>query len=264
MRAGGTAVAQSMLYSPTMIKLDLHYTDPRLVDLYDIENPHGPDFDFFLQLAINLNARRILDLGCGTGLFTRQLATDGRQVIGVDPSPAMLAYARRQPAAERVQWLEGDSRVLGTPNADLALMTSHVAQVFLDDAEWADTLQHIRHALRSGGHLAFDSRNPNYRGWEKWNRGESFVRYPSPHGIMETWVEVVGVENGRVTFEGHNVFTATGETMVVRSELRFRSQAEIADSLRSAGFTIENVYGSWDRGPFLSTSPEMIFVAQRS
>lgn len=28
------------------LELDLHYTDPRLVDLYDIENEWGPDNDF--------------------------------------------------------------------------------------------------------------------------------------------------------------------------------------------------------------------------
>ena len=69
-----------------MTKLDLHYVDPRLVDLYDIENPHGPDTDFFIRLAADLKAQRILDLGCGTGLLTSQLAVDGRTVIGVDPS----------------------------------------------------------------------------------------------------------------------------------------------------------------------------------
>ncbi|GEM_PF-2516574 len=115
-----------------MIKLDEHYVDPRLVELYDIENPRGADADFYLDLAAELDAHRILELGCGTGLLTRELATPGRQVVGVDPSPAMLAFARRQPGAGRVQWVEGDARALGTPEADLLVMTGNVAQVFLD------------------------------------------------------------------------------------------------------------------------------------
>ena len=44
-------------------------------------------------------------------------------VVGVDPAPAMLAYARQQPGAERVRWVEGDSSALGQPEADLVLMT---------------------------------------------------------------------------------------------------------------------------------------------
>ena len=130
-----------------MTKLDLHYVNPRLVDLYDIENPRGADTDFYIQLAAELDAHHILDLGCGTGLFTRELAIGGRQVVGVDPASAMLAYARRQPGAERVQWVEGDSKVLGTPQADLLIMTSHVAQVFLDDAAWdAHATRHLPRA----------------------------------------------------------------------------------------------------------------------
>ena len=112
----------------------------------------------------------ILDLGCGTGLLTRELATTGRHVVGVDPSPAMLAVARRHPDARGVQWVEGDARALGTPSADLLIMTGNVAQVFLDDDEWRATLAAIHAALRPGGYLAFESRNPDDRAWERWNQ----------------------------------------------------------------------------------------------
>src|SRR5215213_7073939 len=142
------------------MQLDLHYVDPRLVDLYDTDNPRGADTDFYVRLAADLDARQILDLGCGTGLLTRELAVDGRRVVGVDPAPAMLAYARRHPGADRVQWVEGDASALGTSSADLVVMTGNVAQVFLDDDAWATTLRAIHAALRSGGHLAFESRNP--------------------------------------------------------------------------------------------------------
>lgn len=246
-----------------MTQLDLHYTDPRLVDLYDIENPPGPDFDFYLQLAEELQAQRIVDLGCGTGLLTRQLAVGSRDVTGVDPAAAMLAYARRQPGAERVTWVEGDSQTLGSPAADLVLMTSNVAQVFLDAAAWAATLRHIHTALRPGGHLAFESRNPADRGWERWNPATTLARLETPHGPVETWLEVVGEENGRVHFQGHNIFINTGEDVVVASTLRFRHHAEISASLREAGFIVAQVYGSWEKRPFEKTSGMMIFVARR-
>jgi len=246
------------------MQLDRHYVDPRLVDLYDIENTRGADTDFYVRLAADLDARTILDLGCGTGLLTRELAVDGRLVVGVDPAPAMLAYARRQPGADRVQWVEGDSGALGAPAADLVIMTGNVAQVFLDDAEWAATLRNIYAALRSGGHLAFESRNPDDRAWERWNREATYKRFDSPHGPMECWLELVSVGNSRVRFEGHNVFSATGEVVVASSELRFRSLAELTDSLINSGFTIEHVYGDWQRGPVVSTSRVMVFIARRN
>jgi len=245
------------------MRLEEHYVDPRLVALYDIENSCRADTDFYLGLAAELDAHRILDLGCGTGLLTRELATPGRQVVGVDPAPAMLAVARRQPGAERVRWVEGDARALETHEADLLVMTGNVAQVFLDDADWRTTLAAIHAALRSGGYLAFESRNPDDRAWERWNRAATYEQFDSPNGPMKSWLELVRVGDGRVSFEGHNIFLSTGEVVVAKSELRFRSLEELTDTLTDAGFTVEHVYGDWKKGPLLSTSRVMIFVARR-
>lgn len=63
--------------------------------------------------------------------------------------------------------MEGDSHVLEKHEADLAIMIGNVAQIFLDDAEWAATLHNLHAALRPGGYLAFESRNPPTRAWEE-------------------------------------------------------------------------------------------------
>jgi SAM-dependent methyltransferase len=253
-----------------MVKLDLHYVDTRLVELYDHDNPRGADTDFYLGLATDLDAHRIIDLGCGTGLLTRELAVvDGRYVIGVDPAPAMLAVARRGPGAERVQWVEGDAGTLETiepesAEADLVVMTGNVAQVFLDDADWATTLRALHAALRPGGHLAFESRHPDDCAWERWTREATYERIDSPYGPMECWLDVVSVGNGQVGIDGYNVFTASGEVVIASSELRFRSQAELTESLLTAGFSVEHVYGDWERGPLTSASRIMVFIARRA
>ncbi|VAW30777.1 hypothetical protein MNBD_CHLOROFLEXI01-2617 [hydrothermal vent metagenome] len=245
------------------MKLDEHYVDPRLVQLYDIENPRGVDTDFYIELAADLNPKLIVDLGCGTGLLTRELAIEGRQVVGVDPALAMLTFARRQPGADKVQWIEGDSATLGSRNADLVIMTGNVTQVFLEKSEWDITLRTIHSTLKAGGHLAFESRNPDNKAWEKWNRENTFQRIDSLHGPIESWLELVNVSNGKACFNSYNVFINSGEEVVVSSELRFRSQTELTDSLNNAGFAVENVYGDWDRGLVENSSRVMVFIACR-
>lgn len=246
-----------------MRELDKHYTDPRLVEIYDIENPRGIDTAFCLAFADEIDAQRIIDLGCGTGLLTREFVSPQRHVIGVDPSAAMLAFARQQPDADKVTWMEGDARVLGNQNADLLIMTGNVAQIFLDDQDWLVTLRAIYMALRPEGYCVFGSRNPAARAWEKWNRVATYFAFDSPNGTMETWVELVSVEGSRVRFEGHNVFTNTGEVVVVKSELRFRSREEIVGNLTNVGFVVDHVYGDWKREPMRESSRAMVFVARR-
>jgi hypothetical protein len=121
----------------------------------------------------------------------------------------------------------------------------------------------MHQALRVGGHIAFESRNPGARAWERWNRESTYSSYETPHGEIEEWLEVTRVLYGRVRFEGHTIFLKSGEHLVVESELRFRTLTELSQSLVTCGFGIENVYGDWQCGPVTATSPELIFVAIR-
>jgi ubiquinone/menaquinone biosynthesis C-methylase UbiE len=218
------------------------YDHPAVAAAYDAENTWGRDDDFFLALAGETPGARVLDLGCGTGRLTVGLASAGHVVTGIDPAAAMLAVARTKQEAETVTWIEGTARSAPSATFDLALMTSHVAQVFVEDDAWAETLQYLARALVPGGRLAFDSRDPAARAWE-------------------SWAGVTSIGGGRVSFTSINELP-DGRALAVDSTLRFRTEAELRESLEAAGFAIEAVYGGLNREPVGAGAGELIVVAR--
>lgn len=130
---------------------DNFYAVPELAAHYDADNAGRPDLPFYLRLAGRIGARRVVDIGSGTGLLCRSLAARGHEVIGVEPQLTMLDIARRQPGASAVTWVHGTAGDLPAGWADLAVMTGHVAQYFLDDEAWRLVLTQSRRSLRPAG-----------------------------------------------------------------------------------------------------------------
>jgi SAM-dependent methyltransferase len=244
------------------------FSDPRLVAIYDTVNPIAEYETFYLDLAARLSASSIIDVGCGTGLLTCELAKRGHRLTGVEPSGAMLALARRRRCGNQVEWIEGDALRLGEvgdeARADLAIMTGHVAQIIRDDEVWSATLAAIREALGPGGRLAFESRNPLARPWTAWTPRASRRRVEDAvAGPVEVWFQDPEVDGDLVRYEIHYLFARSGEELVSHTELKFRTRAELGRSLSDAGFSVESVFGDWDGRPADAASRELIFVAAR-
>jgi ubiquinone/menaquinone biosynthesis C-methylase UbiE len=242
---------------------DLHFEHPRLVAVYDALDPDRGDLDAYLDLVGELDARRVLDLGCGTGVLALLVAARGLQVTGVDPAAGSLAVARSKPGASQVRWLHGDASVLPAQRpplqVDLVTMTGNAAQAIVDPSEWAATLRATRQVLAPGGHLALETRDPARRAWQEWTR-QATERTTDIDGVgaVRTWVEVTEVDGPLVTFDSHFVFAADGAVLVSSSTLRFRDREDVAADLTSAGFTVQDVRDAPDR-----PGMEFVFLAQR-
>jgi len=234
--------------------------DSRLVDLYDGDNPDGPDHDFYRALADERVAQTILDIGCGTGILTVTFARRGRTVVGVDPSSSMLFYARTRPGGDAVTWILGDSRSLPETRFDFAVLTGNVVQ-HIPDPDWVRTLHDIRGRMSSGRTLAFESRNPSVRAWESWATHDRTSR-DSPHGTLVEWADVTTVDEHTVELAAHNLFLRSGDTVTETVRLAFRPRVDIESDLRAAGFDVEAVYGDWKHTPFTEDAPVMVFVVR--
>ena len=241
------------------------FDDPRLVAIYDAVNTYddGEQPDFYAQLASEIGAHTVIELGCGTGLIAHRFAALGYRLIAVDPSAAMLEVARRGPATGRIEWIHGGAPLLGPRDADLAFMAGHVAQFFLTDEEWSDALRALHRAVHPGATLAFETRNPDDREWERWPTERHRVVDDRIAGRIETWSEFLGSRGDIVSYANHYRIAETGETLTSSAALRFRTLAELERTLSATGFTIGDVYGNWDRSAVTPASPELIIVATR-
>ncbi len=227
--------------------------------IYDALEPERPDLDAYLGMVTEFGAALVLDVGCGTGTLALLMAGRGVEVVGVDPALASLEVARGKPGAERVRWIHGDAAALPPLQVDLAVMTGNVAQVFVDDAEWAATLTAVRQTLAPGGRFVFEARDPAQRAWLGWNREQTYKRTDLPGvGVVESWTDLLEVQLPLVKFKGTFTFAKDGATLTSQSTLRFRTKTELHQSLTQAGFTVDEVRDAPDR-----PSLEFVFVASR-
>jgi SAM-dependent methyltransferase len=185
------------------------------------------------------------------------LALRGIDVTGVVPAEASLAVARSKPGADRVQWLHGAAEDLPDLEADLAVMTGNVAQVFLEDAGFEATLRAARRALRRGAFLVFEVRDPARRAWEGWTPEHTRSRIETPSGAVESWCEVTDVSLPFVSFRWTYLFEGDGSTDTSDSTLRFRERPEVEAALARGGLTVREVRDAPDR-PGL----EFVFIAE--
>jgi SAM-dependent methyltransferase len=239
---------------------DAIFAHPRLARIYDAFDGERDDLTAYLDIAGELGAERVLDVGCGTGCLAVLLARSGRTVVAVDPALASLEVAKSKAGAQTVTWIHGDAARAPAFDADLAVMTGNVAQVFVTDDDWNHALQAIRTALRPGGYLVFETRRPERRAWDEWaaDAGRSVLDIPGI-GPVEQRLQVTRISLPLVSFRYTYTFLADGSVVTSDSTLRFRSRDEIESSLAAHGYRVLDVREAPDR-----PGREFVFVTERA
>src|SRR5579875_25743 len=113
---------------------------------YDRARPRYPDA-LIRRIAASSPGRDVLDVGCGTGIASRQFQAAGCRVLGVDPDPSMAALARQRGLAAEVAKFEDWDPAGREFDAVVAGMTWH----WVDPVAGAGKAARV---LRPGGRLA--------------------------------------------------------------------------------------------------------------
>lgn len=211
-------------------------------------------------------AKRILNIACGTGRHSIELAKRGYQVVGFDLSAGQLRVAREKAAAAGVA-VEFQQRDATVPHFqaefEAALMFCEGAFPLMEtDEKNFAILQHAATALCPGGKLLLTTLN---------------ALFPLFHSVKDFLAaKESGAASAKLTFDlltfrNRGEFTFTddaGASQTIETDERFYTPAEMAWLLKSAGFARVDIagcrMGQFSRDHALTTDDfEMLVVAEK-
>lgn len=218
----------------------------------------------WLDAQLELDGRRVVDLGCGPGLYARRMAARGAHVTGVDFSAHSLDYARGR-NMERVEYLEADYLEDDLPRGfDLAVLI-YFDYCAMAPQRRAHLLRRVRDLLVPGGYFVLDLPGPG-----------AFDAVEDSMVIEERLMDgffapgdYVGVhrtdvyEDEAVSLDRFAVFEADDAWMIWNWVQYFTPESAAAE-LAEGGFMVGAVTGGLDGAPLADDSRTLGIIAQRA
>jgi 2-polyprenyl-3-methyl-5-hydroxy-6-metoxy-1,4-benzoquinol methylase len=231
---------------------------------------HGTigECDFFEKETGYNKSTRILDIGCGTGRHSIELAKRGYTVVGIDQSESLLKRAREKASEQKVQvdFQRHDARKLSFKHEfDLVIMICEGAFSLMETDEMNfQILKNAANALRSKGKLIFTTLNG---------------LFPLFHSVKDFFdantkedanSKVVSLSFDFMTFREHNTVSVEddlGNKKELQCNERYYVPCEIKWLLKCLNFKTIDIYGAklgaFSRDDKLTTEDfEMLIVAE--
>src|SRR6188474_1082618 len=225
------------------------------------------EIDRVLAMMRPPEGARVLDLACGTGRHSIELARRGFSVVGVDIADDLLEVASREAELQSVEgasFQEVDLRELDFEDEfDLVLnLNDGAVGYFETEEENHRTFEVIARALRAGGGNLIQLPN---------------VLYAENHLPQKTWIEGEGmIELIDHRWDGHSRYLEGSTTPIVFGEvferprpIPFRQRLYSVDEMReiyhSVGMTFANVFrGNGKPRPPKDTQFEVFFEGRKA
>ena len=200
------------------------------------------------QAVLGGKAGRVLDLGCGPGLYTNRLAQRGHECTGLDFSPASIRYAQAQ--AEKAE-VGCQYRLVDVRTADLGSDFDAVLMLFgefntLAPPDAQSLLGRIRSALAPSGRLVLELHCDDYvralgEQAPNWFARPAGLFADLPHLVLHEscWHAEVAV-----TTERYWVFEEKNDPSVYSLDTQAYSNLELEKMFERADLSIAGRYGS--------------------
>jgi SAM-dependent methyltransferase len=217
------------------------------------------EVDGMLSLLALQPGAAVLDLCCGPGRHSIELARCGFRVTGVDRTQPYLEEARRRAAQAElvVEFVQDDMRRFHRPNAfDCAIMMNTSFGYFRDVEANQQVLDNVSRSLGDSGVLMIETMGKEVlarifqeRGWQE--SGDAFILQERRAVNDWRWME------------GRWIMLRGGERREFKVTHWIYSAAELADMLTACGFHTVNAYGDVEGHPYDHTARRLVVVARK-
>ncbi len=199
----------------------------------------------FIEKEINFDKTlKIIDIGCGTGRHSIELAKRGYQVTGIDLSSTLLERAKEKAKAENlhIDFQKHDARKLPFKNEfDLAIMICEGAFPLMETDEMNyKILKNAYNALKSKGKIIFTTLNGLF---PIFNSIEKFCAEAAGEGNAEYRSSTFDL----MTFRDFSITTVkddSGNIKELKCNERYYIPSEITWLLKALGFKNIDIYGA--------------------
>lgn len=239
---------------------------------YDAENADMvEDLPLYSELAEKYGSP-ILDVGCGSGRIMFHLAQEGHTCVGIDTSSQMLARAHRKilPSfANRVELIHNDVMDHQAPKQyQMILLAYHAFMHFETQEQQLSLLMQLAANLADDGAIVFDLPNAGIAfssiDDQTITLERNFIEPESGHLVMQQSVSIIDrvTQHLYVTWI-YDEMTEDGTVhrTLAPLTLRYVFHSELKLLLAASGLRCLEVYGDYDRSPFMDGCPKLIALA---
>ena len=201
----------------------------------------------------------ILDLCCGLGRHSMELARRGFAVTGVDRTAIYLEKAKKQAAAEKLQieFIQEDMRKFCRPDTFEIVLNFYTSFGYFENpAEDRRVIVNMEKSLKKGGRLVMDM-----AGKEILARIFRERDWHEEDGVI--WLEERKVSKDWTWIDNRWILLRGDKRDEFRVSHRLYSAAELAALLKDCGFRSVDIYGNLAGAPYDHTAERLVVVAHK-